>query len=126
MSCGDNMGIKESIVGMEVKGLGDGLTKVILSGRLDAPGVDKIETRFVAATVPGGQSAIVDLSRVEFVASMGIRMFISVARSMGLRRSKLALYGAPSMVNEVFEDVSLSEVIPIVATETEAIAAVTS
>ena len=120
------MGIKESIVGMEVTGLGDGLTKVILSGRLDAPGVDKIETRFVAATVPGGQSAIVDLSRVEFVASMGIRMFISVARSMGLRQSKLALYGAPSMVNEVFEYVSLSEVIPIVATETEAIAAVRS
>lgn len=120
------MGIKESIVGMEVTGLGDGLTKVILSGRLDAPGVDKIETRFVAATVPGGQSAIVDLSRVEFVASMGIRMFVSVARSMGLRQSKLALYGAPSMVSEVFEYVSLSEVIPIVATETEAIAAVTS
>ena len=126
MSCGDYMGIKESIVGMEVTGLGDRLTKVILSGRLDAPGVDKIETRFVAAIVPGSQSAIVDLSRVEFVASMGIRMFISVARSMGLRQSKLALYGAPSMVNEVFEYVSLSEVIPIVATETEAIAAVTS
>ena len=40
-----------------------------------------IENCFVAATVPGGQSAIVDLSRVEFVASMGIRMFVSVART---------------------------------------------
>ena len=79
----------------------------------------------MAAIVPGSQSAIVDLSRVEFVASMGIRMFISVARSMGLRQSKLALYGAPSMVNGLLH-VPLSEVIPIVATETEAIAAVTS
>ncbi len=121
-----SMTLENNIVEMEVTGLDDGLTKVTLSGRLDTPGVDRIEARFVAAVVPDGKSAIVDVSRVAFVGSMGIRMFITVARSMGLRRAKLALYGAQSMVNEVFENVSLSEIMPIVDSETEAITAVAS
>jgi anti-anti-sigma factor len=118
--------IGENIVEMEVTGLPDGLTKIMLSGRLDTSGVDRIEARFVAAIVPGSRSAVVDLSRVEFIASMGIRMFITVARSLGLRKAKLALYGAQSMVSEVFESVSLREIIPIVDSETEAIATVSS
>ncbi len=44
--------------------------------------VDEIKTRFIAAVVPVGNNAVVDLSRVEFVASMGIRMLVSTARSL--------------------------------------------
>jgi anti-sigma B factor antagonist len=63
---------------------------------------------------------------VDFIASMGIRMFITAARSMALRHAKLALYGAQSMVNEVFEHVSMTDFIPVVENEAEAIAAVSS
>jgi anti-sigma B factor antagonist len=111
-------------VGIEVSGSSDGVTRVVLSGRLDTPGVDEIETRFAAVTVPGSKSAIVDLSRVDFVASMGIRMFITVGRSMGHRGAKLVLYGAQEMVREVFETVCLSDIVPVVATEREALATV--
>jgi anti-sigma B factor antagonist len=111
---------------MEVAGLENGLTKIILTGRLDTPGVDRIEARFVASVVPSSRNAIVDISRVEFIASMGIRMFITVARSLALRQAKLALYGAQTLVNEVFESVSLKEIIPIVDSEAEAITAVES
>jgi anti-sigma B factor antagonist len=120
------MAIGENTVGMEVTELSDRLTRITISGRLDTPGVDKVETLFVAAVVPGGKSTIVDLSRVDFVASMGIRMFISVARSLRQRQAKLVLYGPQSMVNEVFENVSLRDIIPIVADETDAITAVSS
>ena len=111
---------------MEVTELNDRLTRITLSGRLDTPGVDKVETLFVATVVPSGKSTIVDLSRVDFVASMGIRMFITVARSLRQRQAKLVLYGAQPMVNEVFENVSLRDIIPIVADEAEAITAVSS
>jgi anti-anti-sigma factor len=111
---------------MAVAGLDNGLTKITLSGRLDTPGVDRIEAQFVATVVPGSKSAVVDVSGVEFIASMGIRMFITVARSLALRHAKLALYGAQSMVNEVFETVSLREIIPVVGSESEAISAVRS
>ncbi len=120
------MSIGESLVDMEIADLDNGLTKITLSGRLDTPGVDRIEARFVAAVVPANKSAVVDISGVDFVASMGIRLFITVARSLAMRHAKLAIYGAQSMVNEVFDHVSLSEMVPVVANESEAIAAVSS
>jgi anti-sigma B factor antagonist len=118
--------IGEHTVGMEVSEVGDKITKVRLKGRLDTPGVDQIETRLVATLVPAGRSAIIDLSGIEFVASMAIRMLISVARGMRQRRAKLVLYGMTSLVQETFESVSLSTIIPIGADETEALQLVSS
>ena len=51
-------------------------------------------------------------------------MLITVARSLALRQAKVALYGAQSMVNEVFERVALPEIIPVVESEADAISAV--
>ena len=105
---------------MEVAELNDKITKVTLNGRLDTPGVDRIETRFVATLVPAGKNAIVDFSGVEFVASMGIRMLISVARGMRQRQVKLAIYNVPSLVQETLQSVSLSDIIPIGSDENDA------
>ncbi len=105
---------------MEISQLGDDKVKVIFKGRLDTPGVDRVETRFVAAVVPSGRHALVDLSQVEFIGSLGVRMFISVARGLGLRSARLVLVSPQTQVREVFDHVSLSEIIPICADEAEA------
>jgi anti-sigma B factor antagonist len=107
---------------MDVTTVGDGVLKIALHGRLDTPGVDQIETRFSATVVPGGRKAIVDLSDVSFVASMGLRMFISVARSVGNKDGKLVLLSPQELVNEVFSNAALGQIIPIVFTESDALA----
>lgn len=94
---------------LEVSSLTESLTRIVLSGRLDTPGVDQIETQFVASAVPPAKNVVVDLSRVKFIASMGIRMLVSVARSLRQRRARLVLYGPSPLVNEVFEHVSLRD-----------------
>jgi anti-anti-sigma factor len=111
---------------IEVTTLDEGLARVRLAGRLDTPGVDNVETVFVAALVPGSRNAVIDLTDVEFIASMGIRMLITVARSLKLRKAKIALYGAQPGVDEVLATVSLGDVIPVVRTETEALAVVSA
>ena len=111
---------------IDVNPLGERLVKVTLTGRLDTPGVDRVETRFVAALVPGANSAIVDLSQVEFVASMGIRMLLSAARSLKLRHATLAVYGVQDHVAQVFEAAALQKMLPICSTEAEALAAITA
>jgi anti-sigma B factor antagonist len=83
-----------------------------------------VETRFVAHLVPGGHNAIVDLSGVEFVASMGIRLFVSTARNLRVRQANLALYGAQPSVMQVFDAVALQKILPVCATEVEALQAV--
>jgi len=111
---------------MNISPVDERLVKVTLAGRLDTSGVDRVETQFVASLVPGAKSAIVDLSQVDFIASMGIRMLVSAARSLRVRNAALAVYGAQGRVSQVFEAASLQNILPICATEAEALAAVSS
>jgi anti-anti-sigma regulatory factor len=55
---------------------------------------------------------------------MGIRMLVSTARNLRTRQAKLVLYGGPRSVLQVFEAVALQKIIPICATEAEALEAV--
>jgi anti-sigma B factor antagonist len=111
---------------MEVTQLADDVVNVALVGRLDTSGVGRIETRFTATLVPRGARAVVDLSRVEFVSSMGLRMFIAVGRALARNHGKLVLYAPQPPVNEVFETVSLKDMIPVKPDSPSALAVVRS
>ncbi len=100
-----------------------GILEVALGGRLDTPGVAQIELRFTASLVPRAATAIVDLSKVEFIGSMGIRMFITVARALARKQGKLILYAPQPLVKEVFDTVSLGEIIPVKTDSSAALAA---
>jgi anti-sigma B factor antagonist len=105
---------------MEISPLGERFVKVTLEGRLDTPGVDKIETRFLASLVPEASNAIVDMSRVDFISSMGIRMLVSAARSLKMRQAALAMYGVQDQVVQVLELAAIHQLIPICKTEADA------
>jgi anti-anti-sigma factor len=64
------------------------------------------------------------MSQVDFVASIGVRMFVTAARSLRQKQARLAVYGATPSVQQVFETVALGQVMSICATEAEALAAV--
>ena len=98
---------------MQVGDVNEGLLTVSLTGRLDTPGVDQIESQLTAHLVPRGARAILDLSQVTFVASGGIRLFITIARALDRKGGKLVLYGAQPLVAQVFETTSLNEIVPI-------------
>ncbi len=93
---------------------------VELDGRLDTAGVGAIETAFAAMTAAVGQPAIVDLTRVTFLASLGVRLFISTARAVDRKGHKLVLFGATPAVTEIIETMGLEEIVPVVATQAEA------
>jgi anti-anti-sigma factor len=98
---------------LQLEDAGTGVLNVSLQGRLDTPGVDQIETRLTAHLVPCGARAIVDLSQVAFVASGGIRMFITIARALDRRGGKLVLYGAQPLVAQVLKTTSLNDIVPV-------------
>jgi anti-anti-sigma factor len=107
---------------MEMKhdNVGD-VRRVVLVGRLDTAGVDVVETRFGAAIVPNGKNTIVDLTGVTFLASMGIRMLISTTRALSRKGAKLVMFGATPGVQDVIETAALTEIIPLAASENEAL-----
>ena len=120
------MAARENAVEMKIDELGGNQVKVILKGRLDTAGVDRIQTRFLAALVPGGRNAIVDLSRTDFVASMGVRMFITAARALLNRNARIVLYAPQPLVREIFDSASLDNIVTICRDEAEAVAAMSS
>ena len=102
--------------------LGGQAVKLTLRGRLDTMGVNSVETRFLASAVAGARPALVDLSGVELVTSMGLRMLISTARGMSQRHTRLVLFGAQDLVREVLEIAAIDTLMAVVATEAEALA----
>lgn len=99
----------------------DRIARVRLRGRLDTPGVDLIETKFTSQVVPDGVATVVDLSQVSFIASMGLRMFISIGKALRRKNARMVLFAPQSQVNEVFQTVQLRDILPIVMDEAEAI-----
>lgn len=102
----------------------DGVVKVGLVGRLDTPGVDAIESRFTAAVCPRGARTVVDLSGVEFIGSLELRMLITIARTLSRKNGKLVLYGPQAFVAQVLETASLGDIIPVQPDSASAVAAV--
>jgi anti-anti-sigma factor len=100
----------------------DGATRIVLTGRLDTAGAGLIEPRFAAVVVARGGAALIDLTEVTFLASLGVRMLISTARSLSFKGGKMILYGATAPVAEIIETTLLDEIMPVVVTEDEALA----
>jgi anti-anti-sigma factor len=99
----------------------ENIAHVKLRGRLDTLGVDKVESKFTGSVVADGKSTVVDLREVSFIASMGLRMFIAVAKQLRRRNARMVLFAPQAQVNEVFQTVLLRDIVPIVADEAEAV-----
>jgi anti-anti-sigma factor len=99
------------------------VTKVVLSGRIDIAGSREIEMPM--AVVAGSRRAVVvDLSAVEFMASLGLRGIVVSAKSIINKRGKIVLLSPQPQVEEVITTTGVDELIPIHHDEMTAIAAV--
>lgn len=90
-----------------------GLRRVRLAGRLDTDGAAAIEVRFNAATSAAAENAIVDLSQVTFIASMGIGILIGAARALRDREHAMVVV-ARDLVAEALRSTGFDEIVPIV------------
>jgi anti-anti-sigma factor len=111
---------------MELSELPGNRLKIALAGRLDSAAVDRIEARFVGAVAPSGKSLAVDLSQLEFIASLGIRMLVSTARTLSRKGARMVVFAPQEPVREVFMHVALGDIIPIYDSEAEALDALKS
>ncbi len=106
----------------EVVELSPVANKVVLEGRLDSTTVGQVETPFTAAVAASGRSAVIDMGGLEFLSSLGIRLLLSSSRPVTRRGGKVVLFGVRPMVAEVLTAMALEQVLPMVATEEEALA----
>jgi anti-anti-sigma factor len=101
---------------------GGATARVTLTGRLDILGAEVIALPL--ATLAGAkQGLIVDMSGVSFIASIGIRHLVSAAKTISRRNGRLVLLNPTEIVAEVLSTSGLTNLLPIVRSDSEAVAA---
>jgi anti-anti-sigma factor len=108
---------------MTVETIGDGITNVVFSGRLDSIGAASVSRRF-NVEVGDKQAVIVDLSDVDYVASLAIRFLVTGAKAVKVNGGKLILLSPGEYVYSVLKTAGIDLIIPILFDRSEAIAAV--
>jgi anti-anti-sigma factor len=98
---------------IETELLEDGLLKVGLRGRMDIAGVEAAAMEFTSLTAVEARRVILDLSGVDFLASIGVRAILQNARALKLRGGAMALCGAPPLVAQVLESAGVGNVITV-------------
>lgn len=102
---------------------GEGASKrLVLTGRLDAAGTEAAEAAFAAQLRTAKGHALLDMTGVTFVGSLGIRMLISGARAADRAGCKVVIFGVQPAVAEVFHTIALDDLIPVLADEAAALA----
>ena len=69
----------------------NGIRLIKLSGKLDIIGTGEIETKFTGCCAGDKVRVVADLSGVDYIASIGIRLFMLTAKSLAKRNGKMAL-----------------------------------
>jgi len=92
--------------------LDSGVRIIKLTGSLDIVGTSQIETRFAGHCSGDNVRVIVDVSGVEFLASIGIRLLLMNAKSVARRGGRMLLLAPTPDVETVLELTGILPIIP--------------
>lgn len=93
----------------------DGVVIVAPTGRLDVNTSAELEKRLLDRVAAGETRFVIDLARVEYISSAGLRVLLLLAKQLKARSGRLALSSLGPAVRQVFE---LAGLLPLFAIET--------
>jgi anti-anti-sigma factor len=97
------------------------VSRIALVGILDLIAVGQIETRLMAATVAHGRHAIIDLSELTFIASLGMGVLVTAHKGLKRKGARLVLLNPQADVEAALVAARLHGILPIVRGEAEAL-----
>jgi anti-sigma B factor antagonist len=99
------------------------ILKVTLAGSFDIAGAGEVDMPF--AVISGARrKVVVDFGDVDFLASIGVRVLVKAARSIGTKGGKIALFGANEAARKVLASTGADTLIVVTDDEAAALAAV--
>ena len=105
-----------------IEDMAGGVTRAVLTGRMDIDGALAVEPRFDALVVLE-RLLIVDLAGVTFMASMGLRTLMLCARTVGANGGRIALAQPQPNVEKVLDESGIGALIGVYPTAADAAAA---
>ncbi len=98
----------------------ENLTFLSLEGSLNLAGVEQIKAQFLDLTAAQNKSTIVDFSKVDFVASMGMRLLIEATKPLVREGKKLIILNPQPEVDKVLESAGMTNILEIACSEVDA------
>jgi anti-sigma B factor antagonist len=98
---------------LQYRELENSIRIIKLIGKLDITGMSEIETKFAGYCEGENARVIVDLSEVEFLASIGIRLLTLTAKSIASRGGKMVLLNPNPDVQHVLDVTGVPAIIPL-------------
>jgi anti-anti-sigma factor len=98
---------------LESELLDDHALLITLDGRLDVEGTQAIDMKFTALTATKKASVLVDMGKVSFLASIGMRTLLSCAKAASKRGGRMVLVNPQPLVREVLDRSGVSSLIPV-------------
>ncbi|HSL46493.1 MAG TPA: STAS domain-containing protein [Anaerolineales bacterium] len=98
---------------IEYSELNNNIRLIKLKGKLDITGTGEIETRFAEYCRGENVRVVVDVSEVDFLASIGIRLLTLTAKSVASRGGRMVLLNPTPDVHHVLEITGIPAMIPI-------------
>ncbi len=84
-----------------------------LVGTLDILGVGEIETKFAGYCAGENPQVLVDLTNVDYLASIGIRLLLINAKSVMRRNGRMVLLNPNPEVRNILEVTGIPAIIPV-------------
>jgi len=97
-------------------------TVVAVSGRLDTTSASEFDGKLQAVMAAGDNRLILDLSRLEYVSSAGLRSVIAAAKAAASRGGHLSCCGLSGVVKKVFDVSGFTALLPVFETLDDALA----
>lgn len=97
----------------DTRTLENGVVCATLRGRLDMENTMKLENPFAFRLATQKAAVVVDLSGVEFVASIGLRLLLKNAKALANRGGRMVLFGPRALVREVLTMGGIEQAIPV-------------
>ena len=98
---------------MNVTPIDGGIQLVRLAGRMDVAGTQEIDLQFTVLTANRKAAIVVDLSEVDFLASIGKRTQLSSAKSLAKKGGRMVLLSPQPMVATALSTAGIDTLIPV-------------
>jgi anti-anti-sigma factor len=93
--------------------LANGVRLIKLNGTLDMSGVSRVEVEFVLRCAGANACVLVDLSKVNYISSIGIPLLINSAKAVVRNGGRMILLKPQKNVENILELTGIPLIIPI-------------
>ena len=102
----------------------NGGTLVAMTGeRVDGMNARELQTDLEEAILESDRAVVLDLQRLVYISSAGLRVILLTAKGLQRRQAKLAVCSLSDLVREIFEISGFDKIIPVHETVPDALIA---